>query len=226
MIISKYGIRLKRIKQDDLELLREWRNSENVKKYMEFREHITPEMQQQWFETVNNYNNFYYIIEHKEVKIGVINEKNVDREGKGTSESGIYIALEKYRNTHIPVLASLMLIEISMFLLDGRESYIRILNDNHESINYNTSIGYELCEGQEELENQLYVMTKESFEQKTAKIRKAARRLCEKEYPNGYIILEPQDYETGIAQEHLKLINNHRIKSHFKEVKEGTLFYY
>ncbi len=226
MIVSKYGIRIRRIVEQDIEKIRQWRNSEHVRQYMEYREYISKEMQKKWFDSINNFDNFYFIIEYKGEEIGVINEKNVDRSGSGTSESGLFIADPKYRNTHIPVLASLVLIEGSMYMLFGKESYIHILRDNHEAIAYNTAMGYELCEGQMDVDNQLYCMTKESFERKTAKIRKAAQRLCEKEYPNGYVIFEPHDYETGLAQKFESYIPDHYPYAKSKQVSEGKLYYY
>ncbi len=228
MRIHKYGITLKRITEDDIELLRQWRNSENVNRYMEYREYITPKMQRKWFESINNYNNFYYLIIHKGEKVGVINEKNINREGDGTSESGLFVANKKYLKTHIPLLASLTLIELNFYILGGKESYIRTLKNNKTAIAYNKTLGYELCEGQEDVENQKYRLTRESFERATLKIRKAASRFTSSDYPNGYVLFEPPDYQLGIAQEFETIINrgNLPVNVKSKTLPEGKLFYY
>lgn len=228
MRIHNYGITLKRVTQEDIELLRQWRNAESVNRYMEYREYITPEMQQKWFESINNYNNFYYLIIYKDDKIGVINEKNIDRQGDGTSESGLFIANEKYLKSHIPLLASLTLIEINFYILGGKESYIHTLRDNKAAIEYNKTLGYELCEGQEKVENQKYRLTRESFERATHKIRKAASRFSSSEYPNGYVLFEPHDYQLGIAQEFERIIKSEDLPVEVKSTStpEGKLFYY
>ena len=228
MKIQKYGVTLKRITEDDIELLRQWRNSEHVNRYMEYREYITPEMQHKWFRSINNYNNFYYLIIHKGENVGLINEKNIDRDGDGTSESGLFIANEKYKKTHIPLLASLILIELNFNVLGGKASYIRTLRENKEAIAYNQSLGYELCEGQEEVENQKYELTRERFLEKTAKIRKAAARLSSKDYPNGWLLFEAVDYELGIAQQFEKIIATHElpVEVKSKDVEGGRLFFY
>ncbi|MEA3504167.1 MAG: GNAT family N-acetyltransferase, partial [Bacteroidota bacterium] len=162
MKIFKYGITLKRITEDDLELLRTWRNSEHVNRFMEYREHITVGMQKKWFESVNNYNNFYYLIIYKGEKVGVINDKDILRGDDKVSEAGLFIAEEKYRNTHVPLLASLMMIEISLFILQGKINYIHVLRDNKQAIAYNKSLGYQLCERQDDVENQKYFLTPEN----------------------------------------------------------------
>jgi|AntRauTorckE6833_2_1112554.scaffolds.fasta_scaffold02416_4 RimJ/RimL family protein N-acetyltransferase len=228
MRIHKYGITLKRIAEEDLELLRQWRNSEQVNRYMEYREYITPAMQQAWFQSINNYNNFYYLIIHKGNNVGVINEKNIDRKARGTSESGLFIANPEYLKTHIPLFASLTLIEINFYILGGKESYIRTLRNNQTAIDYNKALGYELCEGQEEVENQLYVLTPGSFENKTRKIRKAASRYNAKPYPNGYVLFEAHDYEQGIAQRFEEIINGGKLPVEVQrsETSEGVIFYY
>lgn len=199
MKICKYGITLKRLRQEDIEFVREQRNSEQVRKYMQFREEITPEMQQTWFESINNFDNFYYIIEYKGVNIGLLNDKNMDW-GKRTSESGLFLWDESYINTIVPVLASLCLLEVGFYYLNWETSYIRVLRGNQQAIEYVNSLGYMLCEGQESEENQKYYLNKTLFETKGKKIQQAARAFLDKDSGEGYLLLEPHDYETGIAQ--------------------------
>ncbi|MEA3443666.1 MAG: GNAT family N-acetyltransferase [Bacteroidota bacterium] len=214
MKLIRYGVTLKRLTHDDLELLRTWRNSQQVNQYMEYREYITPEMQEKWFGGIDNPDNNYYIIIYNDEKIGLINEKGYSRFADNTSESGIFLGNEKYRNSFVPVFASLILLEMSFFFLGGNESYIRILRENSESIKYNRQLGYELCKDQEEIENQLYVLTRDNFIKKTYKIRKAALRISGDQ--NMYVVWEPQDYETGMAQESEKLFAKSELHSHDK----------
>lgn len=229
MKIQKYGVTLKRITREDIEMLRQWRNSENVNRYMEYREHITPKMQEKWFDSINNYNNFYYLIIYRDDKVGLINEKNIMRHGEEeVSEAGLFVSNEKYKKTHIPLLASLMLLEVNFYILGGKISYIRTLRDNKEAIAYNKSLGYLLCEGQEEVQNQKYYLTPESFEAKTAKIRKAASRLTGGEYSNGYVLFEPVDYELGIAQKLEEKVSQlcSPVNIKTKKTEDGRIYYY
>ncbi len=199
MKLRRYGVTLKRLTRNDLELLRTWRNSEQVNKHMEFREHITKEMQEKWFVSIDNPNNNYYIIIYKNEKIGLINEKGYNRFADNTTESGIFIADKKNKNSFVPILASLTLLEISFFFLGGKQSYIKILKSNSTSIKYNKQLGYKLCENQDNIENQRYFLTCTDFINSTYKLRKAALQISKD--PNMYVIWEPHDYESGMAQE-------------------------
>jgi hypothetical protein len=84
-----------------------------------------------------------------------------------------------------------------------------VLRDNPKAIEYVNSLGYVLSEGQENSENQQYYLTRELFETKGKKIQQAARAFLDEESGDGYLLLEPDDYESGIAQK----IENYFIAS-------------
>ncbi len=42
LILENYGVRLKRLTHDKIELLRQWRNDPKIQQYMFYREYITP----------------------------------------------------------------------------------------------------------------------------------------------------------------------------------------
>jgi len=199
MKICKYGITLNRLRHEDIEFVRQKRNSDEVRRFMEFREDITPDMQEEWFERINNFENFYYLIEYKGVKIGMLNDKNMDWKAR-TSESGLFLWDESYINTMVPVLASLCLLDVGFYYLNWNKSYSKVLRNNAQAIEYVSNLGYVLSDGQENAENQLYYLTRELFETKGKKIQKAARAFLDEESGEGYLLLEPFDYETGIAQ--------------------------
>ena len=71
--------------------------------------------------------------------------------------------------------------------------------NNRNAIAYNKALGYVLCEGQENIENQKYVLTKENFEKKADKIRKAALQLCGWDNSTT-VVIEKHDYENGVGQ--------------------------
>ncbi len=224
MKICKYGITLNRLRREDIEFVREKRNSDEVRRFMEFRAEITPEMQEQWFESINNFENFYYIIEYKGVKIGLLNDKNMDWKAR-TSESGLFLWDESYINTMVPVLASLCLLDVGFYYLNWNTSYSKVLRDNAQAIEYVSNLGYELCEGQEEAENQLYYLTRELFETKGKKIQKAARAFLEDESGEGYLLLEPVDYETGIAQKIENYFTEAGIYLHRKGIAGSRMYF-
>ena len=95
MIVRKGDYVFRRLTREDIELVRNWRNSELISQYMEYKEYITPEMQLKWFRSIDNFFNLYFIIEYKGQKIGVINGKDIDWEER-SMETGVFIGEKKY----------------------------------------------------------------------------------------------------------------------------------
>ena len=52
--IKKYGVTLEKLTHQKIEIVRQWRNDPKIDKYMEFHEEITPQMQENWFNRINN----------------------------------------------------------------------------------------------------------------------------------------------------------------------------
>jgi hypothetical protein len=144
---------------------------------MAFKKYITKKMQEKWFLSINNINNYYFIIHYEGKDIGVINCKNVN-EKEAYGEGGIFISDSNYIGSMAPVFATLCLINAIFYVLKfSNKSFVQILQNNHVSISYNKSIGYSLIPGQEKVKNQWYVLTKEDYELKAGKINKAAASL-------------------------------------------------
>ncbi len=184
MIIKGFAVTLSRLTIDDIELVRQWRNSETVRQFMEFREEITPEMQIKWFKSIDNEINNYYIIHDGNKKIGLIYGAEIDWEKGITGNGGIFISDESYWNTYFPLSATLLLLEIS-FLLGMNVSYIKVLKTNEKAVQFNTNIGFVKLPNQDHIINQRYVLTKASYDNKTEKLR----QLIEKVYSNTITII-------------------------------------
>lgn len=176
MIITGFGVVLIRLQQQDIELVRQHRNSEAISKFMESRKEITKEEQEKWFASIDNKFNNYFVIVYKGEKIGLIYGADIDWEKKETGNGGIFIWNESLLETHAPLAASMLLTEVS-FLLGMERTYIKVLRDNPRAIAYNENLGYEILPGQEKVINQKYVLTKENYYAKAARFRKTFVRM-------------------------------------------------
>lgn len=198
MKLEKYGITLNRLREDDIEHLRQWRNSPQINQFMEYRGNITPEMQRDWFRSVDNFDNFYFIIEYQGEKIGLINSNHIEWDTV-SSEGGIFLWDEKYYETFVPVWASLCLLETTYFVLGAGKSVIKTLQDNERATKLNIHLGYELQPGQDEVYNQIYVLTAESFRRHAHKLIKAAKLLAGNQ-PGGHsMFFDKEDIISGLA---------------------------
>lgn len=222
MKFFKYGITLERLREEDIELVRKWRNSDSVRLNMNYQEIITPEQQIQWFKSINNLRFNYMMIYYHGEKIGLLNDKNVDWENR-TSESGIFLGRTEYYSTFVPYLVSIAGIESTFYMLGWKKQFASILRPNTNAIAFNLALGYQLCEGQSELELQRYELTRESFEAKAGKIRKAVRAIASND-TKAKVLFELSDYESGLAQKMESLLRLYEGCLEIEDTDEGRWY--
>lgn len=176
MKITGYGVTLRRLTEDKIEMVRNWRNDPIIQQYMEFREYITSEMQKRWFERINNENNYYFIIVYEGKEIGLINIRDIDYEAKD-GESGIFIYDVEYLNSDVPLRALFCMNDFVWETLKLERMHCHVLRDNKKAIIMNKALGYRLGNSQDDVENQLYILTRETAN--NPRIRKL-KKICNK----------------------------------------------
>ena len=169
MILEGYNIRLIRLTKDDIELVRHWRNSESIKKFMNYRDHITEAMQEKWFESVDTMYHNYFIIEYNNEKLGLINGSEIDWDNKVTGNGGIFLWNTSYPEAALS--ASLLLTDAS-FALGFKETYIKNLKTNVIAIEYNLALGYTQLPDDDEIFYK-FVLTEDNYRSKTNKLKTA-----------------------------------------------------
>lgn len=72
-------VRLVKLVEDDLEMVRQWRNSKEVSQYMYTENIISASDQQNWFNKISqSTNSIYWIIEYSGKKIGLASVTGID----------------------------------------------------------------------------------------------------------------------------------------------------
>lgn len=142
LILQDYGVTLRRLTHDKIEMLRQWRNDPKIQQFMFYREKITPEMQEKWFQNVNNDNNFYFIIEYQSKEIGLIDIKDIDYEKK-CGEPGLFIYADEYLNSDVAIRASLCMDDWVWDSLGLNYQHIEVVRTNIQAIKYNRMLGFE-----------------------------------------------------------------------------------
>ncbi len=148
--------------EDKLELVRRWRNSERVRRYMEFQGEITPQMQREWFRSVNNRHNYYFIIVCQGKEIGLSNFKDIDYT-TSSGEAGIFIADTEYLDTPVPIQASLLGLDFCFGRLGLETVYIKTAEDNLKARRFNAALGYEPTAKAANGRFRHYKLTKQSY---------------------------------------------------------------
>jgi RimJ/RimL family protein N-acetyltransferase len=205
--INQYGVTLKRVQATDIELIRKWRNHPSIKRTMSYQKNITQAQQKEWFLSINNALNYYFLIQIEGTSIGVINCRNVNLKDQ-YGEGGIFIWDEKYQGSPYPLFASLSLLDYIFNVLKiGDKSFVRILANNQVAQKYNEFLGYIKTPSQENVKNQWYLLTKETFNKNSEKIRKTARLYTE---TDGTMIVSGENSACNLPEV------NHSIGNQFK----------
>ena len=152
---------MRSIGEDDIQLLRYWRNLEHVRSAMTTSAVISHQHQRDWYagQSANNARHFVYSID--DVDVGSFNLSKIDFETR-SFEGGIYCGNPDYFGHWINLWACIQLYEIGFGSLDLETSTARIITKNYKAIRLNKEIGYTLVG---EAENGIghYVLTKAAF---------------------------------------------------------------
>ena len=141
--LNKNSVLLKRLEPNDIELVREWRNTAAIAEQMEFKEIISAEQQKKWFNKINNSKSaFYFMIFYLDQPIGLIHLNEIDLED-GTAFAGLFIGNQKYIGTGLALSASLQLIEFAFNQLGLTKIFAKVKNVNKSAIEYNQLLGFE-----------------------------------------------------------------------------------
>lgn len=168
MIIQKYGVVLRKLEnREDLELVRQWRNSTEVSQFMFFNDYITSEMQSNWFTKISNIHNHFFIVEFENKKIGLINLKDINYDTK-EAESGFFIGESAYRDSTIGVQAYFALLDFAFEELHLEKIIAHVRTDNKKAIAFNKGTGFVVSNENEEL----YTLEKMNYFKKTDRIKK------------------------------------------------------
>ena len=115
---------------DDAELIRQWRNDPKISKFMFYKGEITPAMQSEWFTSIDNEQNFFFLIYHNNSPAGLINISSIDWENK-TAYTGLFIYDDKFLASDIPVMASLAMLDVFFLLFLFLYSFFDFLVSTH-----------------------------------------------------------------------------------------------
>jgi UDP-4-amino-4,6-dideoxy-N-acetyl-beta-L-altrosamine N-acetyltransferase len=143
--ISKFGVTFKRLDLEHLEMVRQWRNSDDVRLYMQYQKIISPEEQLDWFYKINNDKNFYFIAYKDKEPFGVYNIKDIDYT-IGYGELGGYLKNKNFWEGGHDVKCSFLLIDFVFCHLKLNYVVCEILKTNIKVISLNKQFGYKVHE--------------------------------------------------------------------------------
>lgn len=176
MILEGYDVTLQRLRHEDIELVRQMRNADHIRNYMQYQEIITTTQQNNWFASIDNEFNNYFVIVYRGEKCGLISGADIDWMNMETGNGGLFIWDSSLWGTTVPICAALLLTEIS-FLLGFRKTRIKVLGSNKRAIEFNAQLGYERSAVALPDEMEQYELTKARFYVQTENLRRTMRNL-------------------------------------------------
>lgn len=196
MKVKKFGIELKRLTRDDIELVRQKRNSPEIKRTMFFQKTISKEEQIAWFNSVNNEKNYYFIIKANGKKVGLIHGK-IHSYTEKIAEGGMFIWDKACLDLHIPAIASVCMADLTFLIMKMDKTLAEVRKDNTKVINYNLALGYEIVEDNTEEGKILMELTRTAYFKKASKIRNVIKKTAQDFVDLSWddIEIAPQDYK-------------------------------
>jgi RimJ/RimL family protein N-acetyltransferase len=176
MKITRYGVTLERLLPEHSEMVRNWRNDRKISQFMFYKGEITEAMQQEWFASIDNEQNFFFLINYNSAPIGLINISSIDWENK-TAYTGLFIYDEKFWASDVPVMASLAMLDVFLLLFDIQIAYAKVKGTNMVAHKYNTALGFTRTKKIELGLGWEYALQKDTYLRETKNLRKAAIRL-------------------------------------------------
>ncbi len=181
--ITAFGITCKILCRDELPLIFQWRNSDDVRYFMEDNRFVSNEVLSFWFENIQNKNSIYpYIVCLDNIPCAYMEIKNINYDDK-FGEFGIFLFGKKYFGTGIAERIALCW-EILMTKLGIKTSISRIHANNIRSIKFFQKIGgvFKYKEGN-------ILVFEHEFVRRRISLEKIARRLGRYDEYTKYIMI-------------------------------------
>jgi UDP-4-amino-4,6-dideoxy-N-acetyl-beta-L-altrosamine N-acetyltransferase len=160
--ISKFGITFKRLNSDTIELIRQWRNSDDVRLYMQYQKIISREEQESWFKRIDNEENYYFISFYNNEAYGLYNVKDIDY-SKKVGEIGVFLKDRSFWEGDISMRGSYFLITYCFDILLLEQVTAHVLKNNTKVLQYNKQLGFKIDETYQSDQSYFLVMKKDDF---------------------------------------------------------------
>ena len=170
--IRKFGVVLRRLAPEYLEIVRLWRNDQAVSQWLVFQGQIGPEQQQKWFDGLDQNCHFYYVIEYQGQPIGLVNLKNYDAT-VASAEGGVFIGEQSFQNGMAALQALLAMYDFGFEVMGLKEITAYIMIGNSRAVRLNQALGFRRVPDQPGRadKTELWTLQPERYRTQTARLR-------------------------------------------------------
>ena len=147
--------------EEHLEMLRNWRNADEIRNQMEYTSLISTEQQLNWFHSINPKTDYYFIIQFKQKNIGLTQINQIDALNN-IANCGLFIAKKEFTGIGISLAASLQLLDLAFNTLHLKYLSAKVKTTNAAAITYNQQLGFKFDQVLNSEFNR-YILTAETY---------------------------------------------------------------
>ena len=141
MTITHGTMILRSIEKEDLELVRNWRNDQQVNEHLLNREHISKESQLEWFRTTETNNCLYLIIEENNQSVGLIYASQINVKNRSFC-GNIIMGHQLEQDSWASVKAILLLCDLMLDRCNFKLIYSVVNKNNKPALAMNRRLGF------------------------------------------------------------------------------------
>ena len=137
------NVKLLRVKEDDLEMMLDWRMRPEITQFMFTNPVLTMETQRKWFENLKtDKTQIRWIIYYNDIPIGSMYLVDIDYENK-RCESGWFIAEKEYRSLNLAMYLQWNVLDYIFNVLNLNRNYGYVIDTNKSLIKLLNLCGFE-----------------------------------------------------------------------------------
>lgn len=208
MKICNFGISLNLLRKEDIEFLNQKLHPIEPETMADLPEFLPGEFTNEWFENINYNSENYYLIEYQKNSIGLLFNKNMDWNTR-TCETELFFWENPLPGNSQLLAGWLTILEFLFYYLEWNIVSTRISKTSKKSVEIIESIGFTISSRENNKILQSFSLIREQFDLDASKARLDVKFSIEDESAEGNLLLEPLDYESGIAQK----IENHFLNT-------------
>ena len=143
--LFRFGIELRRMTEDDIEIVRQGRNKDFVRENHVYRNIISEAEQEKWYAEMNSKEHYVFIVVHQGRRVGVIYLRDIP-ENRASSTCGLFFWDDDVISTRIPVFAALLGLDFVIYYCQVQRINSVVLKSNTAGIKMYTFFGFDLHE--------------------------------------------------------------------------------
>lgn len=176
--LSGFGVDLIPMNFEHQDVVRSWRNQDEIRQQMLDDQKISEEQQLTWFNKMSqDPKQLHWVIRFRDALIGATNVQSLEDKKPASEASllapGLYIGERRYQGNIVAFAPTLVMYDFCFQHLSTQVFRAVVKADNHNALKYNQKLGYELT-----VEDELCVLelNQERYQQATAPIRQFLSR--------------------------------------------------